>query len=276
MLIRALKNAVRSHAQRHAPVSSGLAYLSALYLRCYRNQDYEIARNGERLVLERLREFRPKQVIDVGAHLGDWSATARHLLPEATIDAFEIAAITADSLERRFADEPRVRVHRFGLADTSGTTEIVYMGGDHSGTSLLKPERVRVDVSCERQEARTETGDEFCSREGIEQIDFLKVDAEGADLRVLQGFERTFSGGRVRLCQFEYNTRCIESRCLLADFYEFFEARGYVVGKLWARGVSFGPYEFREENFRGPNYLAVHESESRLREALHYAPRGFR
>jgi hypothetical protein len=40
------------------------------------------------------------------------------------------------------------------------------------------------------------------------------------------------------------------------DFHEYFEARGYAVGKIYPRGVDFRPYAVSDEDFRGPNYLA--------------------
>ncbi len=234
-------------------------------------------RNGERFVLECLRQFHPKVVFDVGAHNGDWTQTALDALPFAVIHSFEIAPATAQQLKRRFDGQERVRVHDFGLDERSGRTEFAYLGGDHSGSSLLAPRRTRAAVEVtEGQPAYTQTGDEFCAKNAIESIDFLKVDVEGGDLRVLRGFARMFERGAIGLCQFEHNAKAIESHTLLVDFYELLERRGYTIGKLWARGVSFGRYNHWEDNFRGPNFLAVHESLPDLRAKLQYEPKGFR
>jgi len=48
------------------------------------------------------------------------------------------------------------------------------------------PELVNLDFTVEIE---TTTLDEFCKQEGIENIDFLQVDVQGADLSVLQGAE---------------------------------------------------------------------------------------
>ena len=59
------------------------------------------------------------------------------------------------------------------------------------------------------------------AQHGIESIDFLKVDTEGADIDVLQGFRNAFEQGAVTMAQFEYNDLSLKlSRTLLADFYE--------------------------------------------------------
>ena len=47
---------------------------------------------------------------------------------------------------------------------------------------------------------------------------------------------------------------------LLIDFYEHLVPLGYQVGKLHRDHVEFRPYRFNDENFFGPNYVAVHSS----------------
>jgi len=44
---------------------------------------------------------------------------------------------------------------------------------------------------------------------------------------------------------------------LLYDFYRFFEEHGYQVGKIYPDHVEFRGYSVRDEDFRGPNYLAI-------------------
>jgi hypothetical protein len=47
------------------------------------------------------------------------------------------------------------------------------------------------------------------------------------------------------------------SRFLLRDFYQLLEPAGYLVGKIFPNGVDFRPYSPDDENFFGPNFLAV-------------------
>lgn len=51
----------------------------------------------------------------------------------------------------------------------------------------------------------------------------------------------------------------------LGDFYTLFEAHGFAVGKLWPRWVDFHAYSLDvDEDFRGPNYVAVRQERSDL------------
>ncbi|HXG75415.1 MAG TPA: FkbM family methyltransferase, partial [Gaiellaceae bacterium] len=45
--------------------------------------------------------------------------------------------------------------------------------------------------------------DTFCAERGIEQINYLKIDTEGADLEVLKGASRMLAENRIDLVQVE-------------------------------------------------------------------------
>ncbi len=93
-------------------------------------------------------------------------------------------------------------------------------------------------------------------------IDFLKVDVEGMDLRVLKGFEDAIK--QARLIQFEYGIFNISSHDLLCDFCELLGRNGFVVGKIFPRQVAFFDYHFSHEKFYGGNYVAVKKEEEAL------------
>jgi hypothetical protein len=99
-------------------------------------------------------------------------------------------------------------------------------------------------------------GDEFLAREGIDEVDFLKIDVEGAEHLVLRGLDGLLRQGRVRFVQFEYGRVNILTRFLLKDFYELFARHNYVVGKIYPDHVEIRDYDLMDEDFLGPNYLA--------------------
>jgi hypothetical protein len=113
-----------------------------------------------------------------------------------------------------------------------------------------------------------QTGDDYVSAEGLSRIDFLKIDVEGAEHLVLEGFEKTFSREAIDLVQFEYGKVSILTHFLLLDYYRLFESKGFVVGKLFPDGVDFRPYSLDHEDFIGPNFVACRKARTDLIDAL--------
>ena len=56
----------------------------------------------------------------------------------------------------------------------------------------------------------------------------------------------------------------ISTKKLLLDFYNYFESKGYIVGKIFPKCVEFRKYEFKYEDFLGPNFIAVKKTETDL------------
>ena len=86
--------------------------------------------------------------------------------------------------------------------------------------------------------------------------------------RVLKGFGELLERGAIRVIQFEYGRVNIESHFLLKDFYKLLSGFGYVLGKIYPTEVLFKDYEYTDEDFLGPNYLAVLRTETALIQRL--------
>jgi hypothetical protein len=99
-------------------------------------------------------------------------------------------------------------------------------------------------------------GDEFLMREGVGEVDFLKLDVEGAEHLVLKGLADHLRQRSIRLIQFEYGRVNILTHFLLRDFYQLLAGYGYVTGKIYPNYVDFREYSLSDEDFMGPNYLA--------------------
>jgi len=244
----------------------------------WKNKQYDVRRNGEEALLERLRPFAPALLLDVGANVGDWSLAACRHLPSATVHAFEIAPRTAEELrsnaEAAFPD--RLVVNGIGLGDHEGEITIYFSDESTTATSTIH------DVfaisaaehgirSLTEVAARITTGDAYLREHGLDRVNFLKIDVEGAELAVLQGFGEAFDRGAIELVQFEYGPINVRTRRFLEDFFQFFTERGFEVGKLYPEGVAFRPFGSRDEDFTGPNYIACHESRRDIRDALHWS-----
>jgi FkbM family methyltransferase len=230
-------------------------------IKSYENSNYDVYTNGEYYVLKQLSQTNPKVVFDVGANVGDWALMVNKAHPNAAIHCFEIVPSTFEELREQSQNNSQIILNKLGLSDREGSVEVRYFPENSTlSTTLDYPHSLEsVKVECS-----VTTGDLYVKRNGIEHIDLLKIDVEGAEHLILKGFKECFENNRISIVQFEYGYANILSRFLLRDHYEFFTERGYRVGKIYPNYIDFKDYELTDENFIGPNYLAVHSTREDL------------
>jgi FkbM family methyltransferase len=133
-------------------------------------------------------------VLDIGAHIGIFSLGAgQRVGPRGKVYAFEPAPESAAILARHIAFngwQDRIEVVPTAASDTDGTVAF-YTNGISMSNSLgqanvevLSPERPAAGAV--RLEVESLTLDRFCRDRRI-RPDLIKIDVEGAELRVLRG-----------------------------------------------------------------------------------------
>lgn len=234
--------------------------------RLYENRNHNPENNGEQVVLRKLNSLSPKIIFDGGANVGDYSLLAAKNCPDAKVFSFEPVKSTFDLLVKNISEEKNIFPINFGLYSENAKKEIqIYDSHTHSSLYELKG----VNYSAQKTELiELVTGDSFLQKNNINKIDFLKLDVEGAELDALRGFENSLKEKKVRAIQFEYGYINITSKNLLADYYDFFERHNYQIGKIYPKRVEFREYHFRQEDFIGPNFIAIHKSDDELKKIL--------
>jgi FkbM family methyltransferase len=226
------------------------------YHQIHENFNYDLATNGERWLLQTLAaRNRLGTVFDVGANHGDWAELVLAANPGATIHGFEISPPTFQKVSARLAGQKKVFVNSFGLSAEPGELEIKYNPDEDGLTTMF--DTVGTGEGFKILKARVERGQSYCTEKAIKKIDFLKIDVEGAEHLVLQGFGDLLNPSAIPVVQFEYGMVNILTKFLLKDFHKLFESRGYRLGKLYPAFVGFRKYRFEYEDFRGPNYVAA-------------------
>jgi FkbM family methyltransferase len=251
-------------AHRRSPVVRSLHGLASFLESAYANEDTPFHSNGERVLLRKLAPARCRTVFDVGANVGNWSAEALAVWPDCSVHAFEVAPQTFDRLSERFqlsANRRRVILNCFGLSDENGSRQMFYYP-DHP--EITAPSPWHGTAQAISFDAQLSTGDTYCQTHAVDTIDFLKIDVEGAEYRVLKGFAERLAAQKVHCLQFEYGAFATQTKILLGDYYNFL-SQGYWIGKIYPTYVEFRDYHWTMEDFRFSNYCCV----SRLRPDLH-------
>ncbi len=85
----------------------------------------------------------------------------------------------------------------------------------------------------------------------------LKIDAEGYDLRVLQGAKQLLRDQSIGVIQFEYNRPWAEAGSTLSAALKLLESCGYKVLLLKSTGLYNLDHSFYGECFYYANFVAV-------------------
>ncbi|MEZ6123679.1 MAG: FkbM family methyltransferase [Planctomycetaceae bacterium] len=249
---------------RRSKVAKALVRFSNLVRRAYFNSsNHDIRTNGEALVLKRcydacMKENGPFVFFDVGANVGDWTTVALEICQPCQAHLFEIVPETRLLLEKAHGDRRNVTINKCGLSNCSQSIKIRFYPSASTGSSEYAlpwgVDHVMIDADCMR-------GDDYMQQSGLSRVHFLKIDVEGGDYKVLQGFERSLSEGKIDFVQFEYNKAAVLSRIFLRDFYELLEGFGYVIGPILPNGAEFKKYDlFHDESLLQSNFLAARKT----------------
>ena len=140
----------------------------------------------------------PGTMIDVGACHG--SALQMFLQKGWTIYAFEPDPVNRATLMARFGSYRSLSVDSRAVSNAIEIGVPFYSSRVSVGISTLRPFH---DSHQPSTSVSTTTLQAFCEQRRIGSVDFLKIDTEGHDLMVLEGFDWSKILPRVVLCEFE-------------------------------------------------------------------------
>lgn len=204
-------------------------------------------------------------IFDVGANDGSYTQQLSLFFPDAGIIAFEPMPETFELASKNLKDFGKVTLLKTGLFDVPGTLKL-YNDAHNPNNQISSAFSVGLkdfyDVeNLKEVEIPVTTIDIYCNDHGIDKIDFLKVDVEGAELPVLKGAKNIIKNEGIAFIQFEFNDFNVASRTFMKDFYDLLpEYEFYRVHKNGL--IPLGPYKTELEIFKFQNILAVHNSNS--------------
>ncbi len=126
-------------------------------------------------------------VYDVGANYGIHTLLMARLAGKGHVYAFEPASEISSSLEENLRLNKIANVTPVPLAVSDVTGVATFSTGHHHGASHLDNAAL---VSDQTVSVRTTSLDEFAYREGNQAPDFIKIDVEGGESKVLAGATR--------------------------------------------------------------------------------------
>lgn len=168
-------------------------------------------------------------VLDIGAHVGYYSRHFSHLIGHTgKCFAFEPHPRTFSLLSRNMQHFENIEPVQAAVADTAGTAELYdYLVMSASGSlnfdenlrNLQKSQLTQTDVAprvasdfpLEKYAVNTLVIDDFLVEKGIEVVDLIKMDIEGAEIGALRGLRATIERSPDLMLVMEYNPRALEA-----------------------------------------------------------------
>jgi FkbM family methyltransferase len=170
-------------------------------------------------------------MFDVGAHVG--SSALPFAKKGWEIYCFEPETSNYEELRENLKDYPKMHFIKMGVSDKNEENVPFFVSDEHWGIHTLKPFH---PSHRESENISTTRLDTFISKNSIENIDFLKIDTEGADFLVLKSMDWDKDHPEVVVSEF------MDSRTMPTYNYTFHDMVEYMANCGYTCYISeYGP-----------------------------------
>lgn len=258
--MRAVCRRLADHMQRLAarsPLAVRLAIAVRNQARCvikyHLAESPDVNETGE-VWLRAVVAGKASRIVDVGANVGDWLAGMLAVKGDDDVRAlaFEPSASAFARLSERFGKDPRIVLQHAAVGDCETRSSFAEEANAGRGSTLVPG--FGSTFASTRTVAVTTLDRALAEWNGA---DFVKIDAEGYDARVILGARDLLDACAIGVLQFEYNRAWQMAGSTLYGTYRFLEARGYRVFLLKRSGLYELDYERYEEYYEYSNFVAL-------------------
>ncbi|NTS43770.1 FkbM family methyltransferase [Flavisolibacter sp. BT320] len=206
------------------------------------------------------KKDRELQVLDIGACTGEDSIIYSNLFPNATITAFEPLPGNVEVMKQHlkaYGKEGKVHIESTALSDTEGEFSFYVSGGSPYGSenvqnttiipkewnkssSLLRPSHLLEKEFPwlefkEQTVVKTKRLDNYLYCHSIANIDFIHMDVQGAELKVLLGLGQKIKNVKVIWLEVE-NVALYENQPLKKDIQSYLSRHNFYKAKDTSKG----------------------------------------
>ena len=202
------------------------AMLRSAAERLFNVRIYRVTPRGVDPAVDIRRAFpglRVATVFDIGANVGQSADSFLAGFPDARIWSFEPSRSTFEQLRARFQDTSRVSCFNYAMSDHAGTANMELT--DESVMRRLVADDTGGDQPEGVESVELITLDAFCDGQGVDRIDYLKIDTEGHELQVLAGAGHMLDTDAIAILELELgmnldnrrHTRFEDAKAVLED-----------------------------------------------------------
>lgn len=222
--------------------------------------------SGENQVLRFIKKVKllnGSTLIDIGANNGDYSLLLNNVFEDANIYSFEPMKEIYEEAQKVLAPYSNTKLFKYGMHSSVGKLTLYNSSDNHNDQISTSYKQGLVDFygvdKVNEFQIDVNTLDNFCAENGLDTIDFLKIDVEGGEMEVLKGADKLLANEKICAIQFEFNDFNVSSRTFMKDFYD--KLVNYNFYRITSKGLIFmGKYSTNHEIFIYQNILALRKS----------------
>ncbi len=197
-------------------------------------------------------------ILDIGGYHGEYCDNLLKYFNNSKYFLFEPSIKNFKLLKKKYSSFKNINILNFALSNQNGFTKLYSnkVGSDMS--SLLKRYFYKNKINFKKSEnIKTKRIDTFLKKKiKNKTIDICKIDVEGLEMKVLEGFGNLIN--KTKLIQFEFSGANIDSRVFFRDFWNFFNKKNFTIYIITPLGPKIlKDYDMSFEVFRVTNYIAL-------------------
>lgn len=161
-------------------------------------------------------------ILDIGAHKGAYTDFVLGMIPGADCYLFEPNIDLYNALKAVYKN-----VSPFAVCEGTGIKIFNVCPKKNDELSSLYKRKIFDETGSESVSVKCTSIDELSISNNLEQIDFVKIDVEGAEKDVISGASGMMNNKKIKFIQFEYGSTYIDADIQFTDILKIASGLGY-------------------------------------------------
>jgi len=209
------------------------------------NKNFYPSKNGEFNLINSFVKsgINQKIIFDVGCNVGEFA----NFLQEKNYDGKIYLFDALKSLDSKILENKNVYFYQKLLWNKKEKISFfIDKKNQNAGTnSSFDMKLIGYETNSDQKVMETTTLDDFIKENSIDKIDYLKIDVEGAEYRVLEGLIKNLELDKIRYIHFEYGHAAMADRKYIKDYLYLlkkYKFEMYIIIPQGLRKIEYTPY----------------------------------
>lgn len=192
------------------------------------------------------------KMIDVGMNRSYFTETWLEYFPDSEVFGFEPIPDIYEISKEKFKNDNRVHIENYGLLDEAGKMNFYYLLDGIDGCSSLFRRPVFDKFNYKEIDVDIRVFDVW--RHKFPRVDFIKIDVEGLEFKVLKGMRQYIGDTKPKFIQLEIGDCNLDANISFKEIWDLVESYGY---EIINRDLNIITSDKVIDIPEGQNYLAI-------------------